>query len=95
MELPGLLHLLGQWSLRALLGEQLWAHMGALTDLWRPGRAVQGTGRCLWLWRGFSEPLPYMGVGCSGLKDDSDLGPPGGSHSEHSDIPCDGHEGKV
>lgn len=70
-------------------------HMGALTDLWRPGRAVQGTGWCLWLRRGFSEPLTYMCVGCSGLKDDSDLGLPGGSHSEHSDISCDDHEGKV
>lgn len=76
---------------RAALGP----HMGALTDLWRPGRAVQGTGWCLWLRRGFSEPLTYMCVGCSGLKDDSDLGLPGGSHSEHSDISCDDHEGKV
>lgn len=28
---------------------------GALTDLWRPSRVVQGTGRCLGLWRGLSE----------------------------------------
>lgn len=69
--------------------------MGALTDLWRPSRVVQGTGRCLGLWRGLSEPLTYMCVGCSGLKDDSDLVLHGASHSEHGDIPCDDHEGKV
>ena len=70
-------------------------HMGALTDLWRPGRAVQGTGWCLWLRRGFSEPLTYMCVGCSGLKDDSDLGLPGGSHSEHSALGSLAHSAEL